>query len=483
MYYEDVDYCLRARQKGLRVGIDSKVSYEHFEASRNNPDKEKLLNSAYLKFFRKYANIWQKIYRFWSSQNDKKNSGFLVNFFSLNFSSLLNKILNFILFIFMLRYLDPKNYGIYTLVWAQISLFSPIVDLGTTSYGIVNLPSENKAKFVSLFNLRLFVSLIVFLLTVLTGYIMFKGNYQFVKYILLTSFIIFSNMLSGSYLIKNAVEGKLINSSVVSVLFNFVLIFALSISLVIFRSLPLIFILIFIFYNLYSFLNYFLIRKNFKQFLFTIDLPQWKRFLAKSYIYILISFFAGIYFKIDIFLLQFFKGERAVGVYSAGYKFFEALIFLAASYNISRTPMFAKIIKKGLNFLTKTMKKDILFLGTGGFAIAGLFYFLSPLILPIFLKAKFQPSITVLRLVIFALPFILISSVFLNALYVLKKAYLVFLVFVSQSIINVLLNLIFIPRYSYMASSYITVISEMVNTLLLILLFFRIKKNYHENIA
>ena len=158
-------------------------------------------------------------------------------------------------------------------------------------------------------------------------------------------------------------------------------------------------------------------------------------------------------------------------------------IFLAASYNISRTPMFAKIIKKGLNFLTKTMKKDILFLGTGGFAIAGLFYFLSPLILPIFLKAKFQPSITVLRLVIFALPFILISSVFLNALYVLKKAYLVFLVFVSQSIINVLLNLIFIPRYSYMASSYITVISEMVNTLLLILLFFRIKKNYHENNA
>ena len=145
--------------------------------------------------------------------------------------------------------------------------------------------------------------------------------------------------------------------------------------------------------------------------------------------------------------------------------------------------MFDKIIKNGLNFLTKTMKKDILFLGSGGFAIAGFFYFLSPLILPIFFKANFQPSITVLRLVIFALPFILISSVFLNALYVMKKAYLVFLVFVAQSIINLILNLVFIPRFSFIASSYITVISEMINTLLLVLIFFKIKKNYHENIA
>ena len=35
MYYEDVDYCYRAKKVGFKIGIDSKISYEHFEVSNN----------------------------------------------------------------------------------------------------------------------------------------------------------------------------------------------------------------------------------------------------------------------------------------------------------------------------------------------------------------------------------------------------------------------------------------------------------------
>ncbi|OGK34052.1 hypothetical protein A3F57_02525 [Candidatus Roizmanbacteria bacterium RIFCSPHIGHO2_12_FULL_36_11] len=497
MYYEDVDYCLRARQAGLRVGIDSKTSYSHFELSRNNPKKELLLSQAKEKFFNKYAKFWQKIYVFVvdrllkpirqaqgkrTQEGGKPQARFFVNFLSLNASSWLNKFLNFILFIFLVRYLKPNDYGIYALVWAQVSIFSSVVDLGTTSYGIVYLPSEKKEKFVSMFNLRLIIAIIIFFLTILAGFIMFKKNYRIVEYIFLTSFVIFSNMASGSYLIKNALQGSIYKSSIVSNVFNLILILFLSLSLLTFKSLPTLFILIFFFYNLYAYINYLLIKKDFKQFYFKIDLRSWKEFIRKSYIFVLIGFLAGLYFKIDIFLLQILKNNTDVGIYSAGYKFFEATLIFAASYNITRTPIFAKLAKKNFNLLVATLKKDLLFLTILGLAASLAIFWLSPLLLPYFLQGNYLPAIKVLRIVVFALPLILISSVFLNAMYVLKKAHLIVLIFLFQVLLNFLLNLIFIPSYSYTASAYITILSEIFNVVLLSVGFYFIGRNY-ENIS
>src|SRR3990167_11384198 len=139
---------------------------------------------------------------------------------------------------------------------------------------------------------------------------------------------------------------QLLKSSIVSNVFNLILILFLSLSLLPFKSFPTLFILIFFFYNLYAYINYLLIKKDFKQFSFKIDLRSWKEFIRKSYIFVLIGFLAGLYFKIDIFLLQILKNNTDVGIYSAGYKFFEATLIFAASYNITRTPIFAKLAKK-----------------------------------------------------------------------------------------------------------------------------------------
>ncbi|MCX6730294.1 MAG: glycosyltransferase [Candidatus Roizmanbacteria bacterium] len=61
MYYEDVDYCVRARNAGFVVGIDSEVTYDHFEVSQLNKKKEKWIAKSRWKFFWKYANVGQKI--------------------------------------------------------------------------------------------------------------------------------------------------------------------------------------------------------------------------------------------------------------------------------------------------------------------------------------------------------------------------------------------------------------------------------------
>ena len=62
MYYEEVDYCYRAKKAGFKVGIDSKLTYEHFEVSQDNPTKEFYLFKNRLKFLLKYGSLKQKVY-------------------------------------------------------------------------------------------------------------------------------------------------------------------------------------------------------------------------------------------------------------------------------------------------------------------------------------------------------------------------------------------------------------------------------------
>ncbi|OGK19722.1 hypothetical protein A2866_03715 [Candidatus Roizmanbacteria bacterium RIFCSPHIGHO2_01_FULL_39_8] len=62
VYYEDVDYCYRARKAGLKVGIDQLLRYGHFELSQANPDKKFILEKARVQFLLKQGGWRQKIY-------------------------------------------------------------------------------------------------------------------------------------------------------------------------------------------------------------------------------------------------------------------------------------------------------------------------------------------------------------------------------------------------------------------------------------
>lgn len=62
LYYEDVDFCFRAKRGGFKIGLDSRIFYDHFETSDKNPRKERLLAKNRLTFFLKYSNMWQKLY-------------------------------------------------------------------------------------------------------------------------------------------------------------------------------------------------------------------------------------------------------------------------------------------------------------------------------------------------------------------------------------------------------------------------------------
>ncbi len=484
LYYDEVDFCRRAVNAGFTVGIDSQRYYHHFELSKTNPKKEYFLIKSRWRFFWRYANRQQRLYELLRlpltiTEIIPKliyltiSSQFLTNFFSLNLSSLIIKLLYFVFFIFLVRYLTAAEYGVYNLVWAHVGLLAPFLDFGTTTYGIIYLPARFARKFSSIFSLRIILAGLVFFSTIGLALI---ANYSASTklYIILTSVVIFSNMASGSYLIINSVRQKAYYSAIVSIIFNCILISYQLITLITKKQLGLIFWNIFFLYNIYLLVNLILVRAVIKTGLkLEFSLLNWLRIIQKSYVFVLIGFFAGLYFKLDIFLLNFFKGTRAVGVYSAGYNFFEGLTFIVASYNITATPILVRLAKAGRHGLHQKIKKDIILLLAISVPLAVVFAIFAPLVLPILVKQIYPEAIPVAQIVVFALPLMLLSSVFINSLYALDKAKLVIIGFAIQTVVNFCLNLIFIPRYSFFAAAYITVLSEWLNLVFFYYLFAR----------
>ncbi|MBI5127739.1 oligosaccharide flippase family protein [Candidatus Roizmanbacteria bacterium] len=481
LYYEEVDYCYRARLAELKVGIDSNISYDHFEVSKTNSSKNYYLFKNRVKFLLKYGTIKQKFREFLrlpkTIYEEILKRPFYLNFFSLNFSSLVNKVLHFFLFLMLIRYFRPEDYAIYTLAWTHIGLLLPLLDFGTTSYGLVNLVNQNDRQSSTLFSFRAVLSLLTCLLTIGLAFL-FNYQTELILPIILTSFVIFANMFSGSFLIFASVAQKSYLVSLVSMIFQIILVISLILGIVFSKKLMIVFWLIFILYNLYSVVNFYLLKKQVKNLKFVFDPRSWFRIGAKSIVFLIISLLAGFYSKVDVLLLNFIKGEKAVGIYSAGYRFLDALMFIVSAYNVSSMTLLSKLAKTSKSeFLAKIKRDLVLVLAIGGLTALGL-YFLSPIILPRFLKGDYSLSIQVLRIIIFSLPLILLTSIALNGLYGLKKAKWVIGLFIFQLIFNTVGNLIFIPLYSYFASAYVSLIGETINVLVS---FIILRKAINEN--
>jgi len=365
MYYEDVDFSHRAEKAGFAVGIDTSVEYKHFETSKDSKEKEEQLAKNRLRFFLKYADARQTFmetlrlpitileYKSIIWKNIKVRP-FLMNFVSLNSSSLANKFLNFILFLFLVRFLTVKDYGIYTLVWAHVGLLMPLADFGTTTFGITQLDSTDIA-FNDLFSFRLIQSLIIGVAAVA---IAIYAHITSDNGLFLIAGVMFANGFSGSLLVLLTNLNKSYLTSTISVTFNTIMIAISIIALIFYKSLSLLFLVIGVSYFVYALINLFYLKKYYKNLALFFRAEYWKKLIKYSFVFLLLSFFAGIYFKIDVFVLEKIKGSEAVGIYSAGYKFFEALLFIASSYTIAATPVIQKMIHINKEETLKRLLRD-----------------------------------------------------------------------------------------------------------------------------
>ncbi len=390
---------------------------------------------------------------------------------------MIGKVISFVHVVLLIRLITQAEFGLYSLIWAHLGLLVAWQDLGTTSFGMLQGKYKNKLLiFNNLLSLRLLLALIVAIFTVALA---FFFNYSPSIILLIISFIslYLSNAVSGYLLIISSLKRNLYLPTLYSTVFDAVRV-VISLSVLYFtKNLYLTLYTISAGYFIYALILLFIINKKFITYTWQFNRKVIKHILRSSLVFSLISFFATVYFRADFIILERLKGGETLALYSAAYKFFEVALILIPSYNFSSVPTFKILYNTDRTaYRSKIVSDSVFLLAISSIVIAATLLLGKPII-SIFFSKNYLPALPLLNTLIFSLPFLLLISVFLNALYAQRKEWLIVGLFFFQMIFNIGANLYFVPQYGAYASSIITVMGEGINMALLGCYLFYTLKN------
>lgn len=203
-----------------------------------------------------------------------------------------------------------------------------------------------------------------------------------------------------------------------------------------------------------------------------------RKIISGSLPYGLLAVMGIIYFKIDTVLLSYFKGSYDAGIYSAAYRFLEAVIFVPAIISQVLFAPLSRMHDKSISDVKKLSYKIIKVMAVIGSAVAVVFIVLLPKFINAYLPA-FYGSVDAVIILSFAIPFIFIhiplSQVALSSEKYLKQ---ILLISVINMTFNITANLLFVPKFGYIAAAIVTVLSDIFSlvTLLYIIQRYILKK-------
>ena len=214
--------------------------------------------------------------------------------------------------------------------------------------------------------------------------------------------------------------------------------------------------------------------------IFSFDKNLFKYLITSSLPIGIMFIFSQMSFKEDALMLSILKlpssyelsNTESVAIYSLAYKVFEVLLVLPTFFMNSVYPVLVLDMEKGESILKKTFSKVIRFSLFSGVLVGLLGIIFAPLAIRILGGEGFNQSIDVLKILsggIFI--FYLTSPISWLIMTLGYQKYLPWIYFVSFSF-NMILNLIFIPKYSFYGASWITIASEFI-VLILLLIFAR----------
>ncbi len=167
-----------------------------------------------------------------------------------------------------------------------------------------------------------------------------------------------------------------------------------------------------------------------------------------------------LYFRADAFILFFFHPASTVGVYNTAYQIFQAVLVLPTFIMNSFYPMMLQTLKLNIAGFGHQIKLAVLGLLLCSLGILVLIYTLSPLIIKIITGSGFSGSVDSLQILSFGFPAYFLSALALWIMVAKKMYKQMVAIYAVGLVFNIFANLVFIPQYSYLAASWITVISE-----------------------
>lgn len=390
-------------------------------------------------------------------------------------AQLVSYLFIFLYNIYSARYLGPDNFGILTFGLSLISIFGIFTDLGLNTLMTREVARDKSKTYRYLSNFITIKGVLVSILFVITFLVInllgYSGTTVYVILILMVS-LVFTTLSGSFYSLFQAYEKLeyqsltlLLGSSLTLVGFLLAIYYQLDVVA---------FAFVYLLAGLVNLMLVMLVAyRSYVLPKIMIEPEFWGNNIKIALGFGLIGIFTTIYLWIDSSMLFFIQGNIATGLYGASYKFVYALLFIPIAINMAVFPVMSRFYRTSKDYLKVITERYFKYMLTVALPMGVVVTLLAPQIILSLYGGEYTNSIVILRILIWGTVFTFLNAAFVQFFQSTNKELIVTKVTGIWMILNILLNIILIPQYSYIGASINTFITEFGVAIFLILIYNR----------
>lgn len=386
-----------------------------------------------------------------------------VNALLNGFRSALNMIFPLITFPYVSRILSVNGMGIYNFSSTYVGYFILIAGLGIATYAVrEGAKYRDDKKKINSFASQVFtinvISTVIAYILLIGSLIIFKNLNNYVSCILIFGLQIFFTTIGTEWIYTIYEDYQYI--TVRSIIFKIISI-GLLFLLVRTQNDYLVYAGITVLAGVGSNVLNYIHAKNFCN-IHLVKKTNWKYHLKPVLIIFASSVATTLYVSSDTTILGLLKDDYSVGIYGVSVKIYTMVSGLISGLLVVTIPRLAMLIgKRKINEYTHVLQEVINTLAVLGLPAAVGLVMLSKEVILIIAGSKYLPGILSLQIIIWALVFSNFSMIFNQCVLIpVKRESKTLRNTIITGLVNVGLNFIFIPLWSYNGTALSTVIAE-----------------------
>lgn len=384
------------------------------------------------------------------SQNIARNTTWLT------MAYILQKIFAFIYFTLIARWLGADNIGIYTFAISLTTIMSVFIDFGLSPV-IIRESAKFKDRANEYLNntntAKIILAILSYLIVIIGVNLLHKPALTQTMVYIAGLIMILDSFTLSFWAIFRAYQN--LKYEAFSIIINQIIIVIIGILGVLLKFPLYILVIALLCGSTYSFLYSFILLKFKLHFKFKL---QVEKNLLKSLFKIALPFalagiFTRVYSYIDQVLLSTLVGDKSLGFYSIAYKATYALQFVPAAFAAAIFPAMSHYYANAKEKLQSVFEKSMYFLIIFSIPISlGTFAIADKIILKLY-TSEYQPSILTLQIFIMAVIPIFLSYPVGSILNSCDRQMTNTINMGITMILNIILNLILIPKYEHLGAA------------------------------
>jgi O-antigen/teichoic acid export membrane protein len=185
-----------------------------------------------------------------------------------------------------------------------------------------------------------------------------------------------------------------------------------------------------------------------------LDWPLQRYMLGESGPLMINHLLASVFWRINLYVLQWFAGATSVGIFSAATKYIDGLNVIPSYFTIAIFPMMSRYAQGQSDSLARAYRLAVQLLFILALPIAVAFTFLASPLIRILGGAAYLPdSAIALQIMIWSIPIGWVNSVTQYVLISVNQQRFLTRAFIIGVIFTAVANLLLVPRFGYVASA------------------------------